>query len=446
MLKKESGFNNEELKKYKDLSNRILSINRYNNNYQNTIEAINSYIKYIDGQFDLFNSNSQIKLVDLKKSQLEDLILSKTNKQVLSFLQNGKKDFKQNIEELVIKIEQKLDKNNIRLKEIEALIKPYQQKVKNQDLLTKLSNELNEQIEKVKQIDKLDKEIQGVIKKGQESRAEIFKNYENLFISYKQINDELQKSDYCNIDKEIELKSSLNFNSQKFGQFTELFDNRVRLNNYFVRIFDENNQFSYDESTHLQAIELIFNELKLGENKNIKLKSTTRLEDLYYKLFDDYFKIDYKIIHKGDNILQMSPGKRGLVLLQLILHISNASHPILIDQPEDNLDNRTIYDELKQFIKYKKIKRQIIIVTHNANLVVSTDAENIIIANQSGQQLGKENGEFIFEYVSGAIENSFIDSNQVGILNQMGIKEHVCDLLEGGKDAFLKREMKYGFK
>ena len=67
------------------------------------------------------------------------------------------------------------------------------------------------------------------------------------------------------------------------------------------------------------------------------------------------FKFDYKIKYKGDNILQMSPGKRGLVLLQIILHISNASHPILIDQPEDNLDNRTIYDELKQFVKLKKL-------------------------------------------------------------------------------------------
>ena len=58
----------------------------------------------------------------------------------------------------------------------------------------------------------------------------------------------------------------------------------------------------------------------------------------------------------------MSPGKRGLVLMQIILHISNAEHPILIDQPEDNLDNRTIFNDLNEFVKSKKIQRQILLV------------------------------------------------------------------------------------
>ncbi len=141
----------------------------------------------------------------------------------------------------------------------------------------------------------------------------------------------------------------------------------------------------------------------------------------------------------------MSPGKRGVVLLQLILHLSNASHPILIDQPEDNLDNRTIFNELNQFIKDKKIQRQIIIVTHNANLVVSTDSEEVIVANQQGQEQGKENKEFAFEYATGALEYSYKKFNEAGILYKMGIKEHVCDILEGGEDAFKRREIKYGF-
>lgn len=58
-----------------------------------------------------------------------------------------------------------------------------------------------------------------------------------------------------------------------------------------------------------------------------------------------------------------------------MLELSNSTHPILIDQPEDNLDNRTIYSQLKDFIRKCKQKRQIILVTHNANLVVAADAE-----------------------------------------------------------------------
>ena len=97
-------------------------------------------------------------------------------------------------------------------------------------------------------------------------------------------------------------------------------------------------------------------------------------------------------------------------------------------------------------MKDKKIDRQIIIVTHNANLAVSTDAEQIIVANQEGQVHGKDNREFSFEYVTGTLEYSYKDESAKGILYQMGIREHVCDILEGGQDAFENREKKYGFK
>jgi len=236
------------------------------------------------------------------------------------------------------------------------------------------------------------------------------------------------------------------FDFEKFNQFTNLLDNRTRLNTVFNRIFDENNIFIYQENNHIQTIETIFQEIKFDENSKIKFKSKVALEEVSYKLLGDYFTLKYKINYKNENILQMSPGKRGLILLQLILHISNATHPILIDQPEDNLDNRTIFDELRQFLKNKKLQRQILMVTHNANLVVSTDAEDIIVANQSGQQKGKDMKEFLFEYVTGALEYSFTDETEDGILYKCGIKEHVCDILEGGKEAFQQRERKYGFR
>ena len=85
-------------------------------------------------------------------------------------------------------------------------------------------------------------------------------------------------------------------------------------------------------------------------------------------------------------------------------------------------------------------------VTHNANLVVSTDAEEVIVANQNGQDPGKVNDKFQFEYVTGSLENTFKDQGGKGILQQMGIREHVCDILEGGEEAFIYRERKYGFR
>jgi ABC-type lipoprotein export system ATPase subunit len=61
--------------------------------------------------------------------------------------------------------------------------------------------------------------------------------------------------------------------------------------------------------------------------------------------------------------------------------LANSKFPILIDQPEDDLDNRSIFNELIPFIREKKIERQFIIVTHNANVVLGGDAEEVIVAN-----------------------------------------------------------------
>lgn len=131
----------------------------------------------------------------------------------------------------------------------------------------------------------------------------------------------------------------------------------------------------------------------------------------------------------------------------LIIGLSKSKAPILIDQPEDNLDNRSITLDLVNYLKIKKLERQIIIVTHNANIVVNSDAENIIVANQAGQVDDNTTSKFRFDYINGAIENSFDkDSRQSDVLKSIGIRQHVADIVEGGRDAFKMREKKYRFK
>ena len=163
-------------------------------------------------------------------------------------------------------------------------------------------------------------------------------------------------------------------------------------------------------------------------------------------MIGDSFYLDFTVSYKGDDLLSMSPGKKGTVLLILFLQISSAEFPIFIDQPEDNLDNRTIYDLLCQMIKVKKRDRQIVIVSHNANLVIATDSENVIVANQEGQDYATTSKNR-FEYVNGSIEHTFPKDNSITeILKQQGIKEHACDILEGGDEAFKQRERKYSIK
>lgn len=181
-------------------------------------------------------------------------------------------------------------------------------------------------------------------------------------------------------------------------------------------------------------------------NSELPLVKNNTLETALRNIMDDWYNTTYSVKMDNDPIGLMSPGKKALVLLKLLINLAESKCPILIDQPEDDLDNRSVFDDLIPFIKEKKKERQIIVVTHNANVVLGGDAEEIIVANQNGNNAG--NKEFRFEYRSGSIEDDLpvYDANgnvMNGILNKQGIQQHICDILEGGEKAFDLRKNKY---
>jgi len=186
--------------------------------------------------------------------------------------------------------------------------------------------------------------------------------------------------------------------------------------------------------------------MKTLSGEIIPLKNSSKEQSLR-NILDDWYNIKYMVKMGNDTIEKMSPGKKALVLLKLLIEMADSKCPILIDQPEDDLDNRSIYEQLIPFIKRKKIDRQIIVVTHNANIVVGADAEEVIVANQEGQDA--KNKAKRFEYRSGSIENNIpviLADNQfdkVTILGSCGIQKHICDILEGGEKAFELRKHKY---
>ena len=200
---------------------------------------------------------------------------------------------------------------------------------------------------------------------------------------------------------------------------------------------------NYDSDNSTYAKDLL-KKLLLGE---LQLKNGYEALNVATEFFaKSWYSLGYKLFYQGDSFKQMSEGKQAFVILKLLLDFSEKTCPILIDQPEDSLDNRAIYNELVTYIKKKKRERQIILVTHNSNVVVSADSENVIVANQEGSDSHNRDG-LRFQYVNGALE--FTKSRNLkepSVLYSQGIREHVCDILEGGRDAFEKREQKYGFK
>ena len=159
----------------------------------------------------------------------------------------------------------------------------------------------------------------------------------------------------------------------------------------------------------------------------------------------NFFNISYEIEYDTDKFKAMSEGKKAFIILMLLLDFSKKECPILIDQPEDDLDNRAIYNELVTYIKSKKKERQIIIVTHNSNIVIGADSELVIVSNQQGVNSPNKNNKK-FDYIFGSIESSMEKNNTINeILYSQGIRQHICEILEGGEIAFKKRERKYGF-
>jgi hypothetical protein len=138
----------------------------------------------------------------------------------------------------------------------------------------------------------------------------------------------------------------------------------------------------------------------------------------------DHIAVSYGVQYDGVNIEQLSPGTRGIVLLLLYLSIDTEDdRPLIIDQPEENLDPKSIFVELVDRFKSAKNRRQIIIVTHNANLVVNADADQIIVATAGSHRPGQLP---LIQYESGGLEN-------------LKIRQQVCEILEGGEQAFKER-------
>lgn len=438
-LKKTAGFTQPELDRYSGLNesnktllerkNILVSIKKlYDDLQENTIQLdakISSFVKdeFSDLKYKYQNEELQA-IIEYTISSLSTAISSGIG----SYMSSA--PFEQRtIEEEIISIEEEIIKNN-------KLIKPLNEKAKNLESLKEQEKSLDIEKAKILAIDLKLSEIQ-----TQQRRIDIdiiIDLYSNLLNSYKDIVD--KHEEYKHISDSIDLLSEISFSEDNFRRdFSEYITKNRTLEAMFEGHGFLGNQFSYSDENHIENIRYICNVILSDGEPFISFNQGKQKQEIISALFKNYFDISYDLMQGTDRLAHMSPGKKGIILFQLFLHMSSSQDPILIDQPEDNLDNRTVYQELNDFIKEKKLQRQIIIVSHNSNLVVSTDSENVIVAHQNSNSGDRPK----FEYINGSLENTFIDSSANHILQKQGIREHVCEILEGGVEAFKKREKKY---
>jgi hypothetical protein len=166
----------------------------------------------------------------------------------------------------------------------------------------------------------------------------------------------------------------------------------------------------------------------LAVSTQVKAKKKNPAEvvlELYDYLFAlSYLRPQFTLMAGDVDISMLSPGERGSLLLVFYLLVDKSKCPLIIDQPEENLDNKTVAELLVPCLWEAKKNRQVIIVTHNPNLAVVADAEQIIIATHK-----KKEGNEV-RYHAGAIENPEINGA-------------LLDILEGTEPAFNNRRRKY---
>ena len=143
-----------------------------------------------------------------------------------------------------------------------------------------------------------------------------------------------------------------------------------------------------------------------------------RIDRLALYLPDDAVKVSFRDRsgHSWQPLIQGSPGQQTAALLAFVL--GYGSEPIILDQPEDDLDNTLIYELLVSRLRETKAKRQVIVVTHNPNIVAHGDAELVLSLNTAGGQ-------------------SHIACR--GGLQERKVREEICRVMEGGREAFQSR-------
>ena len=333
------------------------------------------------------------------------------------------------------------------LSKLETADKARQERLKQvQTRIAVISTELerlNKEIEKLKTTGR--NQVEGLQAKRLESYVSYFKNMKLEQQALEELYDPIKPTlmDQTLLEGgqlEFAIKWTVDLKSW-LGRGVPLFDQRRTIP---YGSFDELSEAarkilapalgSGDPARIEQALEEFMKEFRRDDlSPRNYLRSEVSLQDLLGWIYEvDHVKLEYGLKFNEADLESLSPGTKGIVLLILYLGLDTSdSRPLVVDQPDENLDNESIYKLLTPYFRMAKSRRQIIVITHNPNLVVNSDSEQVIIASTEKQA----NGLPKISYCAGALENN--------VPQESDIRKQVCNILEGGDDAFRKRERRY---
>ncbi len=353
--------------------------------------------------------------------------------------------------------------------------------VYNQDIFTKADKQVKKFIESIGKIDKEVGVLSDVVDGVDNIKKELIERIDSLKDEFAEIKREI-KDDMLDVDSFVQYQKQLTNNNELIKSYKLKLQEKENIGSLLRKLFDdrksilkkqyESYKVKIDEINGKQD-ELKISITYLGDKENFKdnlikefkgtgitsskfdaisekfddfadiiqdyflnaavslkneltdamyLKVSTILDEKYKMFLSNITSNKIEIIYHNKPLSKHSLGQRASALILFIL-TQNDSDLIIIDQPEDDLDNQVIYKELIQTIRKKKKEMQFIFATHNANIPVLGDAEKVVATYYDSDD------EII------ALEQGTIDSDN--------IHKRIVDIMEGGEEAFAKRKEIY---
>jgi len=473
----------EEIEKdIEDLKSQKIENPQINNISNSLYKKIEEFDKNIDETYKLieqYNKDVKEHLVNIEnlnrlkndylliKDRIEDI--NKANEEVFKKFNLNVNDivkfsFNENlINEIINKEQEKMENKKQQINELNRKSEELKEKKKEMKLkIDEPIRKYQEYLEKLKTLEERKKKLI-----GDENTPETLKWIEKrLNYIENELNQDLKKKENERMELVIKIFQKKQEVMEIYNKFKHIIDNEINqyqdlLGDYRIRIhttlkLDENfvddflNYINKKSKGEFHGIDNSKNNLKAYINKyknfekeeNIKsfledLQNALKKENIFKQIKDgkinsffdflyslDYLQPTYKLKLGEKDLNTLSPGERGALLIVFYLMLDKNDIPLIIDQPEENLDNESIYKVLVKFINEVKKRRQIIIITHNPNLAIVGDSDQIIYV-----RIDKQNS-YKFDFVAGSIENPRIN-------------ELCSRILEGTIKAFDIRRLKY---